>query len=1017
MLDAIASKTYRWLFDAATDAMLICNRAGDIAAANPAAQTLFQCAPEPLERLRLAALFAPLESGESASEAVLGPLDQPRAGVIVRTRICVEEHALLECSVSPLDENWTLISLHHAQPLQHAQHALREHQQRLATLIDASPDFIYFKDGAGRWQIANQAALELFQLGEIDYQGKTDAEIAALAQPCYRDALRYCTASDEAAWQNGTISRCTESVTSANGDTRHADVYKIPLFQPDGQRKALVILGRDITDLEQARADLKASEQFLSELLEAAPDCIIYKDPDGRYRFANSATVNTLRIDPGRLLGKTDAELATELPPAWHDTLRECANADAHAWTLRHPIHTIETVTTNAVARHQIEFVRTPLFHPDGARKGLLLFGRDVTDKLESERIKDENEALIRRLIDASPDFILFRDAADRWRYANQALLRFLGLTDLDYRGKSDAELRPHVDLQLHARFAAAAEVRARAWETGAPARAIHRFEMPDGTIAFIDFSYVPYFERDGRRYGSVGIARDVSEQKRIEDALRFSEQRLTQALWATELGTWDWNIERGEITVNPRWQAMLGHRCDEPAVAIERWRQLIHPEDAVDARAALEAHLAGRSEQFVHEMRMLTNVGEWRWVITSGKVIARAPDGAARRVVGTQQDIHARKLAERTLIEGRERLACAITGGDLGTWDWDLKSQTLRYDDDWLRSLGYAPGEVGCSLDDCQLLCHPDDYGRFQDAWDHYVHGLSEFYQVELRLRTRGGDWNWYLSSGRVTERDRDGNPLRASGIFMDINRRKYAEWALREQRQELERLIKREVASLTASAIAHELNQPLNAVAGYSDAALRMLENGNPRPERLEHALRQSSQQAQRAGQTMRELLTLLHDGETETAPLDLNDFIHQVVGTLRSDGILADHSLICDLDPRAATVVANRIQIEKVLYNLIGNSVDAMRAAGMVHGQIRICSRDHGDRIEVSVRDTGPGLDPGATVTLFEPFHTTKPGGLGMGLAVSRSMIRAHGGELWLGAPEYGGAEFHFTLPYPP
>ncbi|MGF1643398.1 MAG: PAS domain S-box protein [Thiotrichales bacterium] len=1013
MLDAIANKNFRWLFDAALDAQLICNQHGDIAASNPAAQTLFGRSADQLSRLRVDTLIDPIDAFETIPDTLSGAILHPRSGVTVRARTNREPPSRFESAFSPLDDTWILVTLHPSEP-RHAQRALDEHQQRLVTLIDASPDYIYFKDGAGRWQIANHAALDLFQLGGIDYQGKTDTELAELTAACYRDALRYCSESDEAAWRHGEIVRSIEIVTTASGECRHADVYKIPLFEPDGQRKALVILGRDVTELEQARESLKASERFLSELLDAAPDCIMFKDAEGRYRFANTATSDTLGIAPELLLGKTDRELEAELPDH-QSTLRRCADSDELAWQAHGPTRSLETVTMDDGGQRQIEFLKAPLFHPGGARKGLILFGRDITDKLAAARTQSENETLIRRLIDASPDFMLFRDAADRWKYANTAILKFLGLGTNDYHGRSDAELLPRVDPSLHPRFAAAAEVRARAWTTGEPARATRRFETSNGASRYIDFCYVPYFDADGRRYGSVGVARDVTDEKRVDEALRLSEQRLAQALWAADLGTWDWNIRTGQIEINPRWAAMLGYDRAEIEPTIESWWGRIHPEDLPAARTQLEAHLSGRREQYVCEMRMATKSGDWRWVNDSGKVIARAPNGEALRAVGTQQDIHTRKLAERALIESRERLAFAIMGGALGTWDWDLTTQALRLDDDWLHALGYAPGEVEGSLSGCGSLCHPEDYLRFEQSWDEYLRGITEYFNVELRVRTRQGEWNWYLSSGGVTDQDRDGKPLRASGIFMDISQRKFAEAALRAQRHELERLIKKQVASLTAAAIAHELNQPLNAVAGYSDAALRLLEIGNPRPERLEHALRQSTIQAHRAGQTMRDLLTLLHDGDTEMTALDLNQLIRHAAETLRADDQLGGHIIVTDLDEALPAVLADRIQIEKVLANLVSNGVDAMHAGGIEQGQIRIGFRDLGDRIEISVHDDGPGVDPRVISTLFEPFHTTKSGGLGMGLAVSRSMILAHGGELWLDTSNDAGALFKFTLPY--
>ncbi len=248
------------------------------------------------------------------------------------------------------------------------------------------------------------------------------------------------------------------------------------------------------------------------------------------------------------------------------------------------------------------------------------------------------------------------------------------------------------------------------------------------------------------------------------------------------------------------------------------------------------------------------------------------------------------------------------------------------------------------------------------------------------------------------------------------DVTARQRAEEALRELRAEMQELLELNVASQTAKAIAHEISQPLNALSTYAEAALLMLRGGNPDPARLTHAIEQSVMQAQRAGKVARELLQFLQQGETATEDVDLNRAVRNALAIVESNGF-GGFSAELDLEPDLRPVRANRVQVEKVMVNLMRNSVEAMRGAGIPTRSIRIAIRTNSEArmAQVTISDSGPGLDPATAKRIFDPFFTTKPRGIGMGLAVSRSLIEAHGGELWFDTASETGACFHFTLPF--
>jgi len=305
----------------------------------------------------------------------------------------------------------------------------------------------------------------------------------------------------------------------------------------------------------------------------------------------------------------------------------------------------------------------------------------------------------------------------------------------------------------------------------------------------------------------------------------------------------------------------------------------------------------------------------------------------------------------------------------------------------------------------------HPEDRDRVLEAHE----GASKeriSLACEYRMLTRGGRTVW-VQDQCVPVLDEQGRLKWIQGLLLDITERRHAEAEMREWHGEMERMLGLHVAAQTAAAIAHELNQPLNAIASYNAAALRLLRAGNPRPERLQHALEQGADQVQRAGKVMRDLLALLHKGETVTEGVYLNAAAREAVSILVADGYIdgvrAEMHLMEDL-PR---VKANRLQVQKVLINLLRNGVEAIHGAGRTMGRLSVRTSMDDSMARVCVEDDGPGLDAEAVGKIFEPFFTTKAEGIGMGLAISRALIHAHGGRLWLEQPEQG-CRFCFTLP---
>jgi PAS domain S-box-containing protein len=292
---------------------------------------------------------------------------------------------------------------------------------------------------------------------------------------------------------------------------------------------------------------------------------------------------------------------------------------------------------------------------------------------------------------------------------------------------------------------------------------------------------------------------------------------------------------------------------------------------------------------------------------------------------------------------------------------------------------------------------------------------GHGDSYSMEKRYLRKDGTVVWANLTVALVRRA-DGQPDYFISVVEDIEERRRAETALRELRAKMDRLMALQVAGQTVAALAHELNQPLNAVSSYAEAALRLLRAGNPRPEKLTHALENSAQQAQRAGRVVRELMEFLRKGEAQTEPVDLEECLRRALQGAQAAGY-GGFRPVLEMEAGLPPVQANCLQVEKVLATLVQNGVEAMRDAGTKSPTVTLTLRAIQDAgmAQVTVADSGPGMDQQTVDRLFDAFFTTKPGGLGMGLPISRSIIEAHGGRLWADSAPGQGARFHFTLPF--
>ena len=373
------------------------------------------------------------------------------------------------------------------------------------------------------------------------------------------------------------------------------------------------------------------------------------------------------------------------------------------------------------------------------------------------------------------------------------------------------------------------------------------------------------------------------------------------------------------------------------------------------------------------------------------------------------------RKRAEESLQKSEERLNLARRAAGLGLYDRDLNSNSLYWDEGARELLGFTAGEE-ITYEKFEACIHPDDREQRREvlALALIPDGNGE-YQTEFRiLRKNDSRERWISSTGLVNFEN--GRPVRLLGLMRDITDLKEKENQSHWRRHETESLLKQQIAMHTASAIAHEINQPLAAISAYSEVALHSLQNTNINSDSLHRALEGCVAQAQRAGDTLHELMNFLNQRELTVEATDINQLIKASIEIAKKDGYSGFKPLL-HLDKKMPPVLCSPLQIQKVILNLLRNAIDALQGAkaSATDITIKVQNDKKNNMALITVQDSGPGFAEEASKNIFKPFFTSKQKGIGMGLVISRSLIEANGGKLWHDPNADRGAIIHFTLPF--
>jgi two-component system sensor kinase FixL len=265
------------------------------------------------------------------------------------------------------------------------------------------------------------------------------------------------------------------------------------------------------------------------------------------------------------------------------------------------------------------------------------------------------------------------------------------------------------------------------------------------------------------------------------------------------------------------------------------------------------------------------------------------------------------------------------------------------------------------------------------------------------------------------VAVKDDEGQVRYYDGILEDITELRQAKEEARKRREEIAHLGRVATMGELSASLAHELNQPLTAILSNAQAALRFIAGDSPDLNEIHDILGDIVADDRRAGEVIRRLRSLFRKGEFEKVAVNINDLIQEVVSLINTEAMIRNVSIETKLDGSLALVLGDRIHLQQVMINFILNASEAMTDIDDAPREIILSTSQAGKKlVKVGVCDSGSGIMENKLDQIIEPFYTTKPDGMGMGLSINRSIIEAHAGRFWAENNPDGGATFYFTLP---
>jgi PAS domain S-box-containing protein len=532
-----------------------------------------------------------------------------------------------------------------------------------------------------------------------------------------------------------------------------------------------------------------------------------------------------------------------------------------------------------------------------------------------------------------------------------------------------------------------------------------YRLQLPDGRVKHVhQIAHALPDESGNQEF--IGAVSDITERKMAEEKIRHYERELRTLVDAIPayVGT---ALPDGSVDfMSQSWLNYTGLSKEQGMGW--GWERAIHPEDSdrvlVNWRNALAA-----GTPVEHEVRFRRADGCYQWFLNRCLPL-RDDEGNIIKWYATNTNIDELKQTECALQAQEKELAGIIETIPSMLWSASPTGEVTHISK---RLREYT----GFSLEDFlnlgwKRIIHPDDFEETSKAFSRAIQ-TGGSYCATHRLRQRDGEYRWYHAAGEPL-RDSDGGIIQWYGLSIDIDERKRAEDHLRDTRIRLAKASRLATVAELAASIAHQMSQPLMSILSNAQAARRWLMAERSNIAEVNSSIERIVRDAHAADEAMQHVRALFKQESFDKKNVHISDLLHEVIRIVQEDPKKRDVLIECQFGEPLPMVLVDQIQLQQVFINLIVNAIEALEPLDVAPLVIlRTSTGSNGMLIQVI--DNGPGVDDPEHI--FDTFMTTKEAGMGIGLAVSRSIVQAHGGRLWAENGPDGGARFNVSLPLSP
>ncbi|MBN1597039.1 MAG: PAS domain-containing protein [Bacteroidales bacterium] len=534
-----------------------------------------------------------------------------------------------------------------------------------------------------------------------------------------------------------------------------------------------------------------------------------------------------------------------------------------------------------------------------------------------------------------------------------------------------------------------------------------------------------------------------TSNLKDSEERLRKSEANLREAQHIAKMGHYTFDVKTTSWNCSVELDNIFGidntYKKD-----IEGWLKIVHPDNRKDMKNYLLDNVINNHEKFDKQYRIINvRTGLEKWMHGVGNLKFDEHNNPVE-MFGIIQDITEQKRAEQLIFENERRMDLILKGADLGAWDWNIVTGEVFFNKRWAEMLGYKLKEIEPSLSSWENLVHPDDMPIVIKVLSEHLEGKTEFYETEHRMRTIDGKWKWILDRGKVTERDINGKPLRATGTHLDITERREMEDQIKQKNEEYQVINEELTESLNRiqmintelekakvkveesdrlktaflANLSHEIRTPMNGILGFAD----LLKKEKLTPKAQKRYIEIIEQSGLRMLNLIEDLvdISMIESNQVEIRNelTNLNQLMDKVYHFFKPQ---AQHKELefevrKGLLPEECNIMIDTVKLEQILTNLVNNAIK-FTADGKVEMGYKLIK----DTLHFWVTDTGIGIAEEMHKLIFERFRQVNKTylsgieGTGLGLAISKAFIELMGGKIRVDSDTGKGATFKFTLPY--